>query len=727
MNCEENKAKLSFLIDGELSPDEEDVVRRHIETCDTCARYFNDLRAVRKALELVPRIPVPSSFEKRLDSRMRRSATSFYSVPVMSRMWARKAVAAVIAAAVLITIVIVLSSIGFQKNDGLDSPEPVAGTHDDPGRVERVPAPDTRPESVPENREKPEAVVVIPEEKDAPQESREPEPREPAPAIDEPGESVPDTELVKKEPETPAVPDTPERSDVVAEDKAPGTTQRAPEEEPLRQSPENERIAQVPDRDFERKFFLAGKEGNIEEQVEMLHLVAETPADETYRFIKRILSQPSNKVDTSVRREALWVLADIGTKEAAGIMLFVYADVDWHVSDAVPTALSRIKREDTLEWLASEILVSSKSEGVRRMVAEALAQSEGPVSQELLAAALAKEQSPLVRIAICEAMGATGDTAAEEILIKTLEDRSWLVREAALRALSKVGTMRCVSAAIRSLNDSKMFVREAAAAVLAENPDVRSLVPLTRLLMHKDIRFRGAVLTALWRITGQKFTKESEWRDWLKEMGPYPETNPDPEAAPPAPAEYLDIPLWSKSVVYLLDASSSMQRDGKIKEAKRLIRNSIIELPEDTRFNVIFFGSEARAFSPTSFARADRRTKAKATDWLEKVRLPEEGRTNFYNALTMVLRNRPDDVIVMSDGVPTEGRFVHPSKLVREISDLNLQLKTRLHAVGFYTLTETEGPTPVPVGPSVDFLKELAGRNHGLFRYRWFNAQADDF
>jgi hypothetical protein len=103
------------------------------------------------------------------------------------------------------------------------------------------------------------------------------------------------------------------------------------------------------------------------------------------------------------------------------------------------------------------------------------------------------------------------------------------------------------------------------------------------------------------------------------------------------------------------------------------------------------------------------------------VLLPQETKTNFYHALTTVLRSKPDDLIVISDGVPTEGRYVYPSKLVRVIADQNLQGKTRIHAVGFYTVPSTEGTgNPVPVGPSVDFLRDLSKRNYGEFRHRLF-------
>ncbi len=718
MGCKENRLKISFLLDNELPEEEANALRRHIEDCRQCARYFEHLQAARKALKLAPRVAVSGSFHKRLESRLRRHGSGAYSPPIMVRMWFRRAVAAAIAAGILIAVVLILSNTGVRNGDTSTSPEPDGRIADEDVEVPGtwMPPDEFTRQDKQKEPETPAPAPELPKREEFVKDPQRQIPKE-TPRVPEPEQKAPEQHA--KDPEVP-VEDKPKLPDVPSE-RPRFTEQRKPEEKPIREQQEEKKLVA---KDFQRKFYGEGKRGNNEEQVAMLKQLAQaSPTADTYKFFKRILSEPSKRVKPSVRREALFVLAEVGTKQAAEIMLYTYSEVDWHVSDAVPEALSRIKQRETLEWLAGKVLVSAKDAGVRRMVAEVLARLDDPVSHKLFAAALPKEPKPLVRVAICEALGASGDMDAEDALIRALDDNSWLVRDAALRALSRVGTMRCVSQAIRSLNDSKVFVRESAALTLAQNPDVRSVVPLVRLLMHRDARLRGAVLTALWRITGKRFTKQSQWQEWLKGSGPYPETNCDPTAAPPAPASFLDIGLWSKSVIYLVDASPSMRQADKIKAAKELIGQSIRQLPKETRFNVMFFGSSIRAFSQTTFPRADRHNKAKALGWLDKVRLPERGKTNFYNALSRVLRSRTDDVIVISDGVPTEGRYVYPSKLVRQIADENLQQKTRIHTVGFYTLLpRNEGPNPTPVGPSVDFLRDLAARNHGEFRYRWFNV-----
>jgi HEAT repeat protein len=720
MSCEENRYRISLLIDGELEEAAAAALRRHIDGCAECARYLTELRAGIKALELAPRVSVSPSFHRRLESRLRRGDSGAYSPPIMVRMWARRAVAAAIAAGVLIAIVLILSSLGMENGE---TSLPAGGkdkiADGEKKKIEVPPAPaPTEKIVVPKHEEPEKAPPEIPEEMKL---VDKPEPGVPVDKhIPPEPEREQDKAVVKEQHREPGSSEEPKKPDVPRKHPGTYTVDNGPGEKPIRDQHQEAKLADKELKDLDKRLAKAFKNGDTDAQIGIVQHLAKMPAEKACKILKGVLA--AKKVKTAVRREAVFALAEVGTKQAAGILLYTYGDENWEVSDTVPQALSEIKQRKTLEWLAGEVLVSSKSAAVRKMLAEALAHVEQPVSQKYFAAALAKEKEAAVRAAICEALGAAGNIEAEDTLIKMLDDKSWLVREAALRALASAGTMKCTLRVIRALNDPKPEVKEAAAAALAENPDVRAVVPLVRLLMFKDLRLHGAVLTALWRITGKRYMKESQWHAWLKEVGPYPETDPNPDATPPAPASFLDIPLWSKSVIFLVDSSSSMQRDGKIKEAKQLIQKSIVQLPEETRFNVIFFGSSVRGFSQTKFPKASVHTKQKALNWLDRVRLPKTGRTNFYLALVTVLRNKPDDVIVISDGVPTEGRYVHPPKVVREITSQNLQQKTRIHCLGFYTLQPTEGRTPVPVGPGVDFLRSLATRNQGEFKYRWFNA-----
>ena len=732
MSCEDNKLKISYLVDGQLAPKEANALLDHMSSCQECSQYFKDLQEVKKALRQAPRQIASQSFVRRLEARFRREGTGTYLVPVMSRRWVRKAVSAAIAAAALVVIVLIMSNSGVRETKVPDEPE-ITAADDSQEKEPYVKSTYVSPEQWEEEKRKQrfaelfplksehEEPVEAPDKPDAPEppsivdEGKHEEPK----IVDEEAPQVPD---VEKKPELPESPPALPKEGIE-------TVEGSGDKEPLKRAPDEEVAVAAADlRRIEKDFFSAAKTRNVDGQVTTLHKLASLPIEKSLKLFKRILIGERKKVEISVRREALFALAENGSKQAAGVMLYLYADTaeDWEVRETVPDALAQVEKEETLNWLVTEVLSSKKQHAnVRKMVAEVLAVVDKPVSYKPLAAALIKEPDEKVRMAICIALGATRDTGAEDVLLKVLKDRQWVVREAALRALGKVGTITCVPSVIRLLSDAQPLVQEAAAMALSENPDVRAVEPLIKLYRsHKtqvDLRLRGAVLTALWRITGERYVKESDWNSWFKEMGPYPETNPNPEAVPGSPSSFIDIPLWTKSVIYLVDASGSMRNDGKLDEAKDLIKQSIIGLPKETRFNIILFSSSIRGFSQTSFPRADKPNKAKALQWLDRVLLPQETKTNFYHALTTALRSKPDDLIVISDGVPTEGRYVYPSKLVRVIADQNLQSKTRIHSVGFYTVPPTEGAgNPVPVGPSVDFLRDLSKRNYGEFRHRLF-------
>lgn len=720
MACEQNKLKISLLIDGQLPDEEAAPLRSHIGICEKCARYLEDLQIVRNVLKLTPGVAVSPSFHKRLGARLRREGTGRYTAPIMVRMWVRRAIAAGIVAAILIAAVLILSSLSHENG----APARLPG--EDKHVAKEPPEERPGPRFVSEGLDKP---AEHPEGTD----SDVPTPPEPEGA-DKLVEDVPPDKIAPESPpEIKAPRDVAVRKEKVPpapEVPAPGEGLRTVERTPEEKTPAKLEEATVPLdlRRFEQEFLTLVKKGDTNKQIEMLRSLSQSPGLRTYKLFKRVLVTHRKKVKPAIRREALFTLADIGTDQAVGIVLSIVPENDWQVSDVVPEALARIKRSGTLNWLATEVLSSASSAEVRRVVAEALAHVQAHVPQEPLGAALAREPEVKVRVAICDTLGAVGDSGCEDVLIRRLQDKSWVVRDAALRALSRVGTMKCVPEVIRRLNDTSAraaHVREAAARVLCENPDVRAVEPLVRQLKHKDPRLRGAVLRALWRITGKRFMKQSEWRAWLKETGPYPETNANPTATPPAPSSFLGIGLWTKKVLYLVDASCSMRQRGKLEEAKQLIKESIKHLPEETMFNVIFFSTIMRAFSPTKFQRADAHTKARTYTWLDKVRLPVYGMTNFYDTLVSAVKMEPDDVILVTDGLPTEGTYLYPPKIVREIADLNLTKKIRIHTVGFYTLRSAEGVgEPIPVGPTVEFLRNLAARNYGEFRYRWFELKS---
>src|SRR5207253_645243 len=61
---------------------------------------------------------------------------------------------------------------------------------------------------------------------------------------------------------------------------------------------------------------------------------------------------------------------------------------------------------------------------------------------------------------------------------------------------------------------------------------------------------------------------------------------------------FFQVPARGKKIVYVIDGSSSMCRDGALAAACRELRESVKKLPPDARFQVIVYNNDARFLLP---------------------------------------------------------------------------------------------------------------------------------
>ena len=60
--CQEFAALLDLYVDGALPPAEAERVQAHLETCDVCRSYVDDIQAIRAAFPRIEDTPVPEGF-----------------------------------------------------------------------------------------------------------------------------------------------------------------------------------------------------------------------------------------------------------------------------------------------------------------------------------------------------------------------------------------------------------------------------------------------------------------------------------------------------------------------------------------------------------------------------------------------------------------------------------------------------------------------------------------
>ncbi len=256
----------------------------------------------------------------------------------------------------------------------------------------------------------------------------------------------------------------------------------------------------------------------------------------------------------------------------------------------------------------------------------------------------------------------------EALLTALLGDASWRVRAAAIEAALRLWSPRVVPGLIERLG-------------------------------VETGRLRHAALEALRTLTGMEHPEDAEvWRRWWSaqseafDLGPRPA--PDrfgrlrraaPGAAGPGagPGEtrttqFFNLPLVSQRLVFLFDLSGSMSRaasreDGPSKlDLTRQEFGRVLEgLPEGTALDLLVWRYPS-TFPPKPLltralgkvAPLTPASRKRTLDWLGQQ--PAKGWGAFYEGLLAAAAEDVDTVVLLSDGVPSRGRYERASRLVDE-------------------------------------------------------------
>lgn len=272
-----------------------------------------------------------------------------------------------------------------------------------------------------------------------------------------------------------------------------------------------------------------------------------------------------------------------------------------------------------------------------------------------------------------------------------LEDASWRVRAAAIRHVEATGD--------------------------------RAFVPLLiRRLEHEDGRLRLDALRALRKITRADVPPDATlWRAWWEANA---EEAPPTAGAPFDPTEipsavgFFRLPVRSKRIAFLLDASGSMrdpsdpsdaQAETKWERAVRETSDTIRDLDADVQFDVFVYRYPSdypprpemtRALG--ELATATSRARKRATRWME--RQQPGGWGAFSDALDAILRTEADTIYFLSDGRPSRGTYDRDFRLLAELARAN-----RFRQVVVHTVLVGRG------GADRRFLESLAEETGGFF------------
>ena len=115
--CEDCAALLDLYVDGELSPEDMDRVRAHLETCSGCRAYVDDALAIRAAFPDVEDTEAPTGFAESVMSAVQAAAQERPAAPqAKKRHWGR----VLLPLAACCAIVILLHGVTGSKNSPVE-------------------------------------------------------------------------------------------------------------------------------------------------------------------------------------------------------------------------------------------------------------------------------------------------------------------------------------------------------------------------------------------------------------------------------------------------------------------------------------------------------------------------------------------------------------------------------------------------------------------------------
>ena len=173
--------------------------------------------------------------------------------------------------------------------------------------------------------------------------------------------------------------------------------------------------------------------------------------------------------------------------------------------------------------------------------------------------------------------------------------------------------------------------------------------------------------------------------------------------------DFLDEQGGAQKIIYCLDVSASMAIGSKLSLSVKSIKESLLQLDDFDRFNIVIFYSNVRSFKEDSVP-ATTSNVEKAKKFLDSFTAQNiEGNigTDILAALKYSLSSNPDIIVLVTDIQPTKGE-IDPDKLVQEVKKINKN--TKIYGVGI------EVWEPAPNGKLTKLLKMLTEQNNGEMR-----------
>ncbi len=485
--------------------------------------------------------------------------------------------------------------------------------------------------------------------------------------------------------------------------------------------------------------------------------LAISPDDEIVKEFKKYFKKYK---DTPTRVEAILALEDVESKAVVDVLLPVLKDKEKEVVRAAVRVLAGFESRGPVDHLLV-MLEEKKDEAIRVGILRAMADGNYTGTQEAVLPLL-EDKSWEVRRRSIQALTRTKDPAVAEPMAALLTDKENAVRCAAFGGLATLRSDLVVQPAIEALNDEAWQVRESAIDALRDVRRKESIEPLIRRMEVEEGRLLLDIGEALANITGRDFGQRLD--GWQRFWDTYKDRFEIPSDAelkklrekqkerqetytPPGTVSYHGISTPSRSILFVIDVSGSMEqeviekerfKDGDYPSYKRIdiVKTELIRtiqgLEPYVKYNIVSFATDTKRWKKTLVG-ANVLNKSSANTWVRRLEAiggssKEDlasvgltgsanlgaGRTNTYAALMDALEAggqgvkdknyevSVDTIFFLSDGRPSWGDYVDTEDILREVNAANELRKVVIHTIAIGEFEK-------------NFMKRLADDNGGVF------------
>lgn len=333
-------------------------------------------------------------------------------------------------------------------------------------------------------------------------------------------------------------------------------------------------------------------------------------------------------------------------------------------------------------------------------------------------------------------LGALGRKEAVESLLDVLKSKNVMARMGAVEGLGGLlSEPDALGGVIQSLEDRAWQVRLCAINALSRSRRWEAAGPLILALQSEEGRLIQEIIAGLQELTGQNFGNSCKaWLDWWeanRKEGTIEIKAEKVKVSPPAGFRYHGIQTYSRRVVFVIDISDSMNDPADLRElpkqgiprrvgversklevVKEELTRTIVGMDPNACFNLVFYNHVIKIWNK-SMVPATKKNKNDALRAILTARA--SGATNIFGALEAALkmggigvedkhyRSNVDTLFFLSDGAPSEGKFIKPEDILREVQRMNEHRKVILNAVGVGHLHDR------------DFMSRLAQQTGGEY------------